>query len=201
MRGLKRAFVIPTLMVMLLSAFSIASAGQKEDGTALLLIDIQNFYFPGGMLPLENPEDASLNARKILDKFREKGDLVVHIRHNAQSGADIHNSVSPVEGEKVISKNYANAFKDTDLLEFLKLNKIKHLVIVGMQTHMCLEAATRAARDYDFDCTVIADACTTRDLKHGDTIIKAQDVHLSTLSSLNGTYAEVMTTEEFLDTF
>jgi nicotinamidase-related amidase len=151
------------------------------------------------MLPLENPEDASLNARKILDKFREKGLLVVHIRHNVQSGVEIHKSVSPIEGEKVISKNCPNAFKDTDLLEFLKSNKIKHIVIVGMQTHMCLEAATWAARDFDFDCTVIADACATRDLKYGDTVIKAQDVHLSTLSSLNGAYAKVMTTHEYLD--
>jgi nicotinamidase-related amidase len=198
MHRLKKAFVVPTLMLMLLTALSLASTGQEKDGTGLLLIDIQNFYFPGGMLPLVNPEKASQNARKILDKFREKGLLVIHIRHNAQSGAEIHKNVSPIEGEKVILKNYANAFKGTDLLEFLKLKSIKHLVIVGMQTHMCVEATTRAARDFDFDCTVIADACATRDLKYGDTVIRAEDVHLSTLSTLQGTYAKIISTEEFL---
>ena len=83
-------------------------------------------------------------------------------------------------------------------MEYLKSNKIKRLVIVGMMTHMCVEAATRAAKDFDFECIVIADGCATRDLKYGDTVIKAEDVHLSTLSSLNGAYAKIMTTEEFL---
>lgn len=198
MPKMKISLSISLFIVLMLASVSLTIAEQETSATALLLIDIQNFYFPGGMLPLVNPEAAGLNARKILDKFRENDLLVVHIRHNAQAGAEIHKSVSPIEGEKVVSKNYANAFKGTDLLEFLKSNKIQHLVIVGMQTHMCVEAATRAARDFGFDCTVIADACATRDLKYGDTVIKALDVHLSTLSSLNGVYAKVMTTEEYL---
>lgn len=196
---IQRAFVFSTVLLMLLTALSLDSIGREKEDTALLLIDIQNFYFPGGMLPLQNPEEASKNARKILDEFRKKGLMVVHIRHNAKSGAEIHESVSPIEGEKIISKNYANAFKDTDLLEFLKLNKIQRLVIAGMQTHMCVEAATRAASDFDFDCTVIADACATRDLKYVDKVIKAEDVHLSTLSSLNGAYAKVITTQDYLE--
>jgi nicotinamidase-related amidase len=199
MHRLTKALLIPLAISLLLTTFSPASIEQEQSDTALLLIDIQNFYFPGGMLPLENPEEASLKARKILDKFREKGLLVVHIRHNAQAGAEIHENVSPIEGEKVISKNFANAFKDTDLLEHLKSHKIKNLVIVGMMTHMCVEAATRAARDYDFNCIVIADACATRDLKYGDTVVKAKDVHFSTLSTLGGGYAKIMTTQEYLN--
>jgi len=173
---------------------------EKENKTtALLLIDIQGFYFPGGKLPLENPEKASLNAQKILKKFREKGMLVVHIRHNAKSGSDIHENVKPIEKEKVISKDHANGFKDTDLLEYLRSSKIKQLVICGMMTHMCVEAATRAANDFGFECILIGDACATRDLKYNDKIIKAADVHFSTLSSLNDYYARVMNTEEYLD--
>ncbi len=68
-----------------------------------------------------------------------------------------------------------------------------------MMTHMCVEAATRAAHDFGFDCILIGDACATRDLKYGDKIIKAVDVHLSTLSSLDGYYAKVMNTEDYLD--
>jgi len=63
---------------------------------------------------------------------------------------------------------------------------------------MCLEAEIRAARDFDFDCSVIAGGYATRDLKYGNTAIKAEDVHLSTLSSLKGACAKIRTKEEFL---
>jgi nicotinamidase-related amidase len=169
--------------------------------TALLIIDIQDFYFPGGSLPLVNPEPASLNAQKILKKFREKKLLVVHVRHNAKSGAGIHDNVKPVKGEKVISKNYANSFRETDLLEYLNKHQVKRLVIVGMQTHMCVEAATRAACDLGFECILVQDACATRALTFQDKTVSAKDVHYSTLSTLSPTYAEVVDTKTFLEKF
>ena len=85
------------------------------------------------------------------------------------------------------------------MLDYLIIKGIKNIVLCGMQTHMCLEAATRAASDYGFNCIVIEDACTTRDLKFGGTIVKASDVHLSTLSTLDGTYAKMLTTKEYLE--
>ena len=166
--------------------------------TALLLIDIQNFYFPGGNLPLVEPEKASQNASRMLDYFRKTKQTVIHVKQNYEPGGDIHEDVEPLPGEKVIVKDYANSFKGTDLLDYLKANGIERLVIAGMQTHMCVEAATRAASDYGLKCIVISDACATRDLKYGDHLIKAEDVHYSTLASLKGFYADVMTTDEFL---
>ncbi len=197
--NLKKTIGISLIMFFLLAAFLYPAPEKGDNATALLLIDIQDFYFPGGRSPLENPEKASLNAQKILKKFREKGMLVVHIRHNAQSGAEIHKHVTPLKDEKVISKDYVNSFKDTDLLEYLRARKVKHLVICGMMTHMCVEAAVRAAHDFGFDSSLIGDACATRDLRYGNQVIKAVDVHLSTLSSLNGYYTKVMNTKEYLD--
>jgi nicotinamidase-related amidase len=166
--------------------------------TALLIIDIQDFYFPGGSVPLVNPEPASLNAQKILKKFREKNLLVIHVRHNAKSGAGIHANVKPINGEKVISKDHANSFRDTDLLEYLNQHQVKRIVIVGMQTHMCVEAATRAACDLGFECILVHDACATRALKFNDKVISAEDVHYSTLSTLSDTYSKVIDTKTFL---
>ncbi len=199
MRTFKNIVGISSIVVFLLAVF-VHPAQEKENSvTALLLIDIQDFYFPGGRSPLENPEQASLNAQKILEKFREKGMLVVHIRHNAKSGAEIHKHVTPIKEERVISKDHVNGFKDTDLLKYLRTNNVKQLVICGMMTHMCVEAAIRAAHDFGFDCILVGDACATRDLNFKNKIIKAADVHLSTLSSLDGYYAKVMNTEEYLD--
>lgn len=123
--------------------------------------------------------------------------LIIHIRHNAKNGAEIHEDVNPLPGEKVISKDEVNSFKNTDLLEFLNIYKIKNLVICGMQTHMCVEAAARAGSDYGFKCTLIYDACATKDLKFGDKIIKAEDVHYSTIATLKA-YADVIDLETFL---
>ena len=170
-----------------------------KEHTALIIIDIQEFYFQGGSLPLVEPEKASANAGKILNAFRKQKMLVVHVRHKAGSGFEIHEDVKPVEGEKIITKEEVNAFFGTDLLEYLNHNQVKNIVFVGMQTHMCLEAATRAAHDYGFNCIVVEDACATRDLKYGDEITLAKDVHNATLSTLSRTYAKVTTTEEFLN--
>jgi len=199
MMTFKKTISISSIMVFLLIVFLYPNPEKENNATAMLLIDIQDFYFPGGRSPLENPEKASLNAQKILEKSREKGMLVVHIRHNARSGAEIHKQVTPINDEKVISKDHVNGFRDTDLLKYLRDHKVKKLVICGMMTHMCVEAATRAAHDFEFDCILIGDACATRDLKYGNQLIKAVDVHLSTLSSLDGYYAKVMNTKEYLD--
>lgn len=48
---------------------------------ALVVVDIQNDYFPGGRWALTHVEDAAGQAARVIDRFRERGDLVVHIRH------------------------------------------------------------------------------------------------------------------------
>ncbi len=145
-----------------------------------------------------NPEAASANAAKILAAFRAAGNPVVHVRHEFEPGGSIHASVAPVEGEKVFTKTQVSCFNGTEILAHLKKLGVEKLVIVGMQTHMCLEAATRAAHDLGFECVVVGDACATRDLEYGDRKVQAADVHASTLATLNRTYATVMDTEMFL---
>jgi nicotinamidase-related amidase len=200
MKNRSKSAALGMAMVLAVLAFPVSGA-DETGGTALLLVDIQNFYFPGGRSELVDPEAASLNARKLLQEFRERKLLVVHVRHNAEQGADIHMNVRPLEGEKIVSKNHINCFKDTDLLEYLRKNEIKKLVICGMMTQMCVEAAVRAAHDFDFETILIQDACATRALRYGDREVSAADVHCSTLSSLDRYYASVLDTETFLKDF
>jgi nicotinamidase-related amidase len=187
--------------IVLLIAFFIPlflDLSAQERKTALLLIDIQDFYFPGGKSELVAPEKAAKNAAVLLDDFRKKNMLVIHVRHNSEPGGKINDIVKPLQNEKVFSKDAVNCFVKTDLLDYLKLNKIDSLVICGMQTHMCVEAATRAASDLGFKCILVHDACATKDLKFGEKIIKSEDVHYSTLATLRN-YAKVMSTEEYLN--
>lgn len=172
--------------------------GQKS---ALLLIDIQDFYFPGGRLQLENPEMAGMNAGLILDHFRKCDLPVYHVRHNFEPGGNIHHYVKPEAGEPVISKDQVNAFLDTELLGMLQADSVEQLVICGMQTHMCVEAAVRAGHDLGFTCLLVTDACATRALQYEEHIIPAKNVHYSTIKTLQGSYARVLTTENLIKEF
>ena len=169
--------------------------------TALLLIDIQEFYFPGGKIALDNPETAGMNAGLVLERFRDSGMMVIHVRHDYEPGGSIHDLVRPEEGEMVITKKQVNAFLGTELLLTLEQLAVDQIVFCGMQTHMCLEAAVRAAHDFGYKCIVIEDACATRALQYKEYIVPAKQVHYSTLSSLKGVYATLLTTDEFLKSF
>jgi nicotinamidase-related amidase len=182
--------------LILIIAASVISAQGRE--SALLLIDIQDFYFPGGKSALVEPEKAAMNAALLLERFRNKNLVVVHIRHNSEPGGKINDIVAPLPDEKIISKSEVSSFKGTDLDEFLKSNSIDTLVICGMQTHMCVEAAARAGSDLGYKCILVHDACATKDLKFGERVIKSEDVHYSTLSTLRS-YAAVKSTEEYLN--
>lgn len=188
-----KRFILFTALLLTLSVY----AQEIPENTALLIIDVQEFYFPGGNWELENPEEAAGNAALLLEAFRSKGFLVVHVRHQAKEGANIHRSVRPLDDELVFTKDEVNSFKGTALHDSLVDAGIQNLVICGMQTHMCVEAATRAASDYGFTCTLVGDACATRDLSFDGRVVKAADVHASTLNTLKS-YATITDTPTFL---
>lgn len=187
-------YILTILAIFFLANFQDSLA--QEGKTALILIDIQEFYFDENKMPLEGNLEAAENAAKVQDYFRKNDLLIVHIRH--KGGGDIHPLVKPLEGEKVIEKQQVNSFRDTELDEFLRKNGITDLILAGMQTQMCLEAATRAGDDLGYNCTVIHDACASRDLEFEGYIVKAKDVHMSTLNTLKA-YANVISTKTFLE--
>jgi len=177
--------------------------------TALLLLEIQNDYFPNGRIPLEKSVEATAKAQTVLQVFRDRKQPILHIQHistqpDASSllpctkGADFYASVQPQKGEVIIKKHYPNSFKDTNLLNHLHKNQIKHLVICGMMMHSTVEATVRAACDLSFNCTVIHDACTARQLEFNHTIIPAQNVHYAYLAGLQANYATILSTEEYV---
>lgn len=166
---------------------------------ALLVVDIQDFYFAGGKSELVNPIPAAQNAAKLIEEFRTKGWLVVFVKHQSAEQESIHELVKPNEKEPVFTKTAVNSFVGTQLNDYLRGQQIYKLVVCGMQTHMCVEAAVRAGVDYDYKVTLIHDACATKDLKWGNETIPAKMVHLSTLATLRS-YAKILSTEEYLKT-
>jgi len=52
---------------------------------ALIVVDIQNDYFPQGKWPLSGVEAAADKAAQVLQAFRQVGDAVIHVRHEFTS--------------------------------------------------------------------------------------------------------------------
>jgi nicotinamidase-related amidase len=208
MLHLMPAFVIVAAAVAAASAQGTQKRVLGPD-TALLVIDIQNFYFDKGAVPLTGSVEAAAQARRVIDLFRAKKLPIIHVRHASKTtkfvdGAPadpqyrFHEQVLPAAGEKVITKHFASSFRETELLDYLRQQKITALVVVGMQTHMCVEAAARAATDLGFDVTVLSDACATRPLSYGGKTVPAEMVHAAALAAINGTYGRVVGVEEWL---
>jgi nicotinamidase-related amidase len=177
---------------------------------ALILIDIQNDYFPGGRMELVGSLEAAGAAARLLACFRKATWPVYHIQHiSAQpaatfflqgtAGVDIHHSVLPHPGEPVITKHFPNSFRDTGLLERLKVDGVDQLLICGMMTSMCVDATVRAAFDLGFGCTVAKDACATRDLMLDGETVPAKQVQIAFLAALSAVYAQIRTTDAILD--
>lgn len=174
---------------------------------ALLLVDIQNDYFPGGAMEVVGAEAASEQAAALLSEFRRRASLVIHIQHIAARpgatfflpntvGAEIHESVRPGPDEAVFRKHYPNSFRDTPLLEHLRAAGVSELVIAGMMTHMCIDTTVRAAADLQFRCSLAHDACATRALSFEGARVSAQDVQTAYLAALNGLFAKVVPAHE-----
>lgn len=179
------------------------------DRSALLLVDIQNDYFPGGKMALEGVDAASVNSARLLDRFREKRLPVFYIRHLSvrpgasfflpgTPGSEIHPVVAPREGEAVVVKHFPNGFRETSLLDQLQKAGVTSLVVCGAMSHMCIDATVRAAADMGFRCRVAQDACATRALAFGQEIVPAAMVHAAFMAALSAAYAEVLTTEELI---
>jgi nicotinamidase-related amidase len=174
---------------------------------ALLIIDIQNDYFPGGAMELEGADAAAENAAFALAGFRREKTPVIHVRHLSvrpgatfflpgTRGAEIHASVQPASGETVVEKNFPNAFRNTGLREFLEKQNVRTLVVAGMMTHMCVDASVRHAADLGYKITLLGDACATRAQSYGGETVPARQVHAAFLAALNGFYAKVVKTHE-----
>ncbi len=177
--------------------------------TALLMVDIQNDYFPGGNNELVGSPEASIKAKKLLEAFREKKLPVIHIQHiSTRSGATyfvqntpgvrFNENVTPLPDEIIIIKHFPNSFRNTELLDVLKKAGVGKLIICGMMTHMCIDSTTRAAFDLGFDCIVAQDACATKNISFDKSVIPADSVHRAFLGALSGMFAKVVSTETIL---
>ena len=170
---------------------------------ALVIVDIQNDYFPGGAHPLHEPLAAAAAAATLLEHFRSGGDDVIHIQHVWEGpdapfmrpdtpGVEIHEAVRPLAGELVIRKDAPNAFLRTPLERELRERGANELVVCGMMTSMCVDATVRAAADLGFEVTLAHDGCAAPALSFGGVDVAAPAVHAAFVGALALGYATVL---------
>lgn len=178
--------------------------------TGLLVVDVQNDYFPGGRWTLAGMDKASDNVAKLIAAARAAGHPVIHVQHimeeadspfftRGTNGAEIHAKAKPAAGEALVVKHEVNAFLGTDLKAKLDAAGIKDLVVCGAMSHMCVDAATRAASDFGYKVTLAHDACATRDAEFDGVKVPAREVHASFMAAL-GSYATLAATDDVIAT-
>jgi nicotinamidase-related amidase len=174
----------------------------------LLLVDVQNEYFPGGGLELPAMKEASKNIAVLLNHFRDIGAPVLHLQHMSMSaepglfepysqGWELHEATAPRPGEATIPKYYPNGFRQTWLLAALQQRCASELVVAGAMTQACIDSTVRGATDYGFRCSVAADACAARALEFDGRSVSAADVQSAFLAALRE-YVTVASTAELI---
>ena len=178
----------------------------KTDRPALILIDIQKGFddleYWGGQ---RNNPDAEMNAKQLLDIWRENQLPIFHIQHcstiptsllnELHEGNELKDLVKPTNGEPVIKKNVNSAFIGTDLKTQLDEQSIHTLVMVGLTTDHCVSTTTRMAGNFGFDTFVVSDATATFNKKGVDgQDFSAELIHETALASLQGEFATIVTT-------
>ena len=158
--------------------------------TALVIIDVQNDYFPQGKCELFQSEQALKVTKRLLKHFRERKLPVFYVQHISPEdaafflpntkGVQLHKEIEPLGSEYIIVKHTPNGFHETTLQEKLTSLSIKNLVMCGMMTHMCV------------------DTTATKDLEWNGRKLPASFINDVYMASLNGRFATVMSSTDYL---
>lgn len=154
--------------------------------TALLVIDVQMALADADATGAERScPKAEENIAALLDRFRNAGEMVVHIHHHGTDaddpfhpdapGSAVQPIAAPADGETVIVKTGSSGFVGTPLLENLKNAGIDRIVLCGATANHCVESTTRSAADLGFQPIYAADAVWAYGVTGPDGVIHAAD--------------------------
>ena len=146
-----------------------------QGGKALVVIDVQNDYFPDGLFPLWNAE-ACLNAVvEAIHRAKKLSIPIVFVQHIADAkagpapffnqgthGADLHPKlVAAAPNSTVVVKTYADSFVGTNLEEVLSMYGVKHILVCGMMTQNCVTHTAISKSAEKYEASILLDCCTT----------------------------------------
>ena len=181
-------------------------AAANLSNASLLIIDAQNEYL-SGPLALSGMDAATANIARLLEAARKARRPVIHIRHlgtvggmfdpQGERGAFIK-GLEPQGDELIIEKRMPNAFNDTGLQKALENLGSLDVIVCGFMSHSSVSTTVRAAKDYGLRCTLVSDACATRDLPTADGIISAEQVQKTEVAIMNDNFATLTLTQNLI---
>ncbi|MBM1206563.1 MULTISPECIES: cysteine hydrolase family protein [Pseudomonas] len=181
-------------------------AAANLSNASLLIIDAQNEYL-SGPLALSGMDAATANIARLLEAARKARRPVIHIRHlgtvggmfdpQGERGAFIK-GLEPQGDELIIEKRMPNAFNDTGLQKALENLGSLDVIVCGFMSHSSVSTTVRAAKDYGLRCTLVSDACATRDLPTADGIISAEQVQKTEMAIMNDNFATLTLTQNLI---
>lgn len=161
---------------------------------ALLVVDVQNDFCPGGTLAVPQGDEVIPPLNKLIDEFLQRGDPVylsrdwhppttkhfaayggtwpVHCVQNTP-GAEFHPALRNDPRIKVISKGLGDtdcysAFDETDLAAELKQQNVREVVVGGLATDYCVKNTVLDAVKHGFKVKAVAEAMRPVELQPGD---------------------------------
>ena len=163
---------------------------------ALVVIDVQNDYFPEGQFPLWNAEEVLKANLEAIEAAKQQGIPILLVQHVAQcaapffraetSGVEIHPKIlAAAPGAPIIVKHHADSFHQTDLQQHLQKLGSEELLLTGMMTHNCITHTALSPQAPNYGLKVIAPATTTVNETLHALALHALSVRVQLVDSLN----------------
>ena len=176
----------------------------------LLVIDVQKGMDRYAAEYNRNNPALEDNIARLQQAWRNSRRPIIHVQHLSrepdsplrpgQAGVEIKDEVRPMPGEPVVQKSVSSAFIGTALEADLRRRGLSTLVVVGMQTNMCVSSTARMAGNLGFTTYVVSDATATFDNTGPDgKRYPAALVHDVALADLHGEFSTVVDTQTVLD--
>lgn len=156
---------------------------------ALIVIDLQNDYFPAGKFPQWNSEETLAKTETAIGLAKARQVPVILVQHVADpskgiapffnagtEGVEIHPRLRAAAPDApVVVKRFADSFHQTTLDAELSRRGVEEILLCGMMTQNCVThtALSKAAEKYTVK--VLTDCCTT----------VSQMIHLIALNALS----------------
>ena len=164
--------------------------------TALLVIDIQNDYFPEGSFPLWNTDKILINIKELIAKANQQHVPVFLIQHVSSApkgtttfferdsdGAKIHPEIMAIwPNAEVIQKQHADSFHQIHLEKSLEKFDIDELLICGMMTQNCVTHTAISKKAERYKVSIIEDCCTTTDRMIHNIALNAVSIRIPLLA-------------------
>ena len=100
-------------------------------------------------------------------------------------GAQIHDQLTPQDGDHMVTKRGVSAFAASDLEQLLHTNRIGTLLLAGVATNFVVEGTARQACDLGYNTIVVGDCCASMSHEAHDSSLNTVLPFLCTISNLN----------------